>query len=86
MDNTFNGCKSLKSLDISSFNTEKVNRLDYTFSNCISLTSLNLASFNTNKCTSFKETFQNCKMDLFIGKDSSNLKENVPAGVNVKNA
>ena len=60
--------------------------MDYTFSNCISLTSLNLASFKTSQCTSFKETFQNCKMDLYIGKDSTNLEQNVPAGVNVKKA
>ena len=39
-------CKSLTSLDLSSFKTEKVTTMGYMFYNCSLLTSLDLRSFN----------------------------------------
>ena len=43
----FYDCKSLKSLDISNFNTQNVNNMSGMFYNCKSLTSLDVSNFNT---------------------------------------
>ena len=60
MSNMFANCVSLKSLDLSMFDTSLVTNMYGTFSNCISLTSLNLNGFNTSLVSLFFQTFYNC--------------------------
>ena len=45
----FNDCKALTSLDLSNFDTSKVTSMNCVFYNCNALTSLDLSHFNTSK-------------------------------------
>ena len=56
----FRYCKSLKSLDLSSFNTENVTDMSQMFMECESLKSLDLSSFNTAKVTDMSVMFYRC--------------------------
>ncbi len=56
----FEGCSSLTSLDLSSFNTINVTNMSMMFSNCSSLTTLDLSSFNTSKVTDMSYMFDSC--------------------------
>ena len=47
----FSGCDSLKSINLSSFNTSKTTNMGNMFDGCSSLTNINLSSFNTSKVT-----------------------------------
>ena len=51
MCHLFSSCWNLKDLDLSTFNTEKVNDMSYMFYHCSGLEKLNLSNFNTNKAT-----------------------------------
>lgn len=62
MEVMFLGCKSLKSFDVSSFNTQNITSMREIFHRCESLESLNLSNFNTNKLTD---------IDLMFGDDLS---------------
>jgi surface protein len=44
----FNKCSSLEELDLSNFNTGKVNNMNYMFSECSSLKRLNICNFTRN--------------------------------------
>ena len=61
MDNMFNGCESLTSLDLSNFNTSSVENMENMFNGCKSLTSLDLSNFNTSlverKCGNYLVTY-----------------------------
>ena len=48
MDWMFKDCSSLKSINLSSFDTSQVRFMDSMFKNCSSLTSLDLSNFNTS--------------------------------------
>ena len=50
-------CTSLKSLDISSFDTSRVGDFMQMFASCSELTSLDLTNFNTINAFSFQSTF-----------------------------
>jgi len=60
MASMFNGCNSLVSLDLSSFDTAAVTSMSSMFQNCHSLTSLDLSSFDTAAVTSMSNTFSSC--------------------------
>lgn len=60
MSNMFNGCKNLKSLDLSSFDTRKVTNMKIMFDDCEKLASLNISSFNTSNVTDMNYMFYNC--------------------------
>ena len=58
---TFYGCESLKSLDLSKWNTSRVTSMHHTFTNCYELTTLKLGSnFTTASSTNNRAMFQNC--------------------------
>ena len=57
MSNMFSDCRSLTSLDLSSFNTSKVTDMRYMFYGCSKLTSLDLSSFNTSNVTNMGSMF-----------------------------
>lgn len=56
----FNYCKSLTSLDLSSFDTSNVNDMYGMFADCKSLVSLNLTNFNTSNVTNMRYMFVRC--------------------------
>ena len=64
----FEGCSSLQSIDLSSFNTTNVKDMSYMFYKCSSLQSINLSSFNTTNVKEMWRMFYGC---------SSLKKENV---------
>ena len=60
MDNMFNGCSALKSLDLTNFNTAKVTNMGNMFNGCSALTSLDLTNFNTANVTDMGNMFEGC--------------------------
>ena len=56
----FFDCKSIISLDLANFNTERVTNMSGMFKNCYSLISLNLSNFNTENVTNMSSMFNNC--------------------------
>ena len=48
MSDMFDGCSSLKELNLKNFNTNNVTDMSYMFYGCSSLTNINLSNFNTN--------------------------------------
>ena len=67
----FLSCFSLKSLDLSNFNTSNVTNMNSMFFNCSGLTSLDLGNFNTSKVTDMSSMFQSC--DSLKSIDVSNF-------------
>ena len=57
MDFMFSKCSELTSLDLSSFNTDKVTNMQFMFNSCTSLSELDLENFNTKNCASFTSMF-----------------------------
>lgn len=53
MENMFNNCSSLESVDVSHFNTSKVTSMYSMFYKCISLKDLDLTNFDTSNVTDF---------------------------------
>ena len=56
----FYRCSSLRSLDLSHFNTANVENMQGMFELCLSMTQLDLSSFNTSKVTDMRSMFYNC--------------------------
>ena len=56
----FQECKSLTSLNLSSFNTSNVTTMLWMFTKCSSLTNLDLSNFNTSNVTEMRGMFSNC--------------------------
>ena len=56
----FYGCSSLKSIDLSSFDSSDVNNMYGMFRDCSSLKSINFSSFNTSSVISMKNMFYGC--------------------------
>lgn len=71
MNNMFNGCSSLTTLDLSSINTSKVTTMQEMFSGCTSLTSLNLSDLNMKKLQYVAHMFYECSSlkDVFISQE-----------------
>ena len=68
MTSIFNGCNSLRNIDLSNFNTQNVAYMGCMFFGCKSLTNINLSNFNTQSVT-----YMGC---MFFGCNSLR-KENV---------
>ena len=60
MDNMFNGCSALTSLDLTKFNTANVEFMYHMFKGCSALTSLDLTKFNTAKVVNMGFMFYDC--------------------------
>ena len=56
----FSNCPSLKSIDLSSFNSSNVIDMSGMFSVCSSLKSIDLSSFNTNNVSNMHSIFAQC--------------------------
>ena len=60
INNMFEGCSKLKSVDVSSFNMEKVECMECMFYSCSSLTMLDLGAWNTPNLVRMEDMFTNC--------------------------
>ena len=60
MSYIFFNCSSLKSIDLSSFNTNHVNNMSSMFDGCSSLESIDLSSFNTSNVIDMSYMFNYC--------------------------
>ena len=60
MNNMFQGCKSLVSIDFSKFDTRKVIKMNNMFQDCSSLTSLDISNFNTENVINMDYMFSDC--------------------------
>ena len=60
MDNMFKGCKSLLSLDLSSFDTNEMVNSNSAFEGCSSLSSIKMDNFDTSQTTTFMSMFKSC--------------------------
>ena len=60
MRSMFDGCSSLKELNLSNFNTNNVTNMKCMFSGCSALEELNLTNFNTNNVTDMEGMFSKC--------------------------
>jgi surface protein len=56
----FRECSSLSALNLSKFNTKKVEYMSYMFYKCSALTELNLSAFNTEKVEDMSWMFEDC--------------------------
>jgi len=56
----FQGCSSLTSLNLESFDTSNVQMIHYMFNGCSSLSSLDLSKFRTSQVTEIERFFQGC--------------------------
>ena len=76
MSYMFYYCKSLRSLDVSSFNTKNVTNMGSMFYGCRHLQSLDVSNFNTKNVTNMGSMFNGCR--YLQSLDVSNLNtENV---------
>ena len=71
----FYDCSSLKSIDLSSFNTNNVTNMRCMFYHCSSLKSIDLSSFNTNNVTDMSYMFSNCSSLKSIDLSSFNTNK-----------
>ena len=61
MGNMFGNCYSLKSIDVSDWDTSSVTTMNSVFSNCISLTSLDVSKWDTSSATTMSSMFTGCR-------------------------
>ena len=69
MASMFMGCSSLKSLNLTNFDTYQVRFMNNLFQDCVSLEDLNISSFKTKSVVKMESMFQNCyklkEIDLY---------------------
>lgn len=70
MAGLFEGCSSLKSLDLSSWDTSNLDFMNSVFEGCSSLTYLNVSGWKTDKVTSMNSLFNFCS-----SLESLNIKD-----------
>ena len=76
MKDMFSNCRSLTSLDISTFDTRNVTDMSGMFGACINLTSLDVSKFNTDKVTNMRGMFGGCSNLTLLNVSNFNT-ENV---------
>ena len=70
----FLDCSLIKTLDLSSFNTQNVTNMSRMFYGCISLSNLNLSSFNTQNVTDMSWMFCKCNSLINLNLSSFNTQ------------
>ena len=56
----FADCSSLKSIDVSNFNTSNIKGIGYLFCGCKNLTDIDLSKFEISECTGMEYAFNGC--------------------------
>ena len=64
MAQMFDGCTSLKEINLSNFNTNNVNDMRGMFCRCSSLKEINIPNFNTNYFANMSSMFYGCPDEL----------------------
>ena len=75
MDNMFQNCRSLTSLDVSHFETSNVTSMGGMFNWCQSLTSLDLSHFNTENVEAMESMFSTCQSLTSLDLSSFNTEK-----------
>ena len=72
----FEGCISLKKLDISNFNTINVLNMSHMFLSCKSLEKINLSNFRINNVINMNLMFIGCSNNLkkLVKEQNKNIK------------
>ncbi len=74
MENMFNGCYYLTSINTNDWDTSNVTNMEGMFYNCSALNSLDVSKFNTGKVTNMKGMFCNCTLaSLDVSKWNTGL-------------
>lgn len=77
MESMFDGCTSLKEVDVSRFNTQEVINMSFMFYGCTGLENLDVSNFDTSKVTTLYAMFYDCRkvktLDV-ANWDTSNVK------------
>ena len=60
MNDIFNDCRALTSLDLSGWDTSNVTNMNYMFYGCGALTSLDVSKWNTSNVTNMYNMFRDC--------------------------
>ena len=70
----FSNCTSLKTFDLSNFNTTKVTDMSYMFCYCYAITLLDLRNFDTTNCRDMSSMFIGCRNlnKLYLSKNFFN--------------
>ena len=71
----FFSCSSLKSLDLSGFDTSNVIKMNDMFYNCTSLISLDISNFNTNSVEKMEKIFKFCESIISLNLFHFNTKK-----------
>ena len=71
----FKDCSSLKTIDLSSFNTPSLNVIDHMFFNCSSLESIDLSNFSTSLISNFSNLFSECTKLKYLDISSFNFEK-----------
>ena len=64
MSHMFNGCSSLKELNLNNFNTNNVTNMSNIFYECLSLEIINLDNFYIYKVEDMNNMFEYCSEEL----------------------
>ena len=73
--NMFEKCDKIIEIDLTNFDTSKVNDMSRMFSDCSSLTSLNLFNFNTSLVNDMSYMFNNCSSLISLNLSSFDTSE-----------
>ena len=65
----FGGCRRIKSLDVSDWDTSKVNNMEGMFYDCKNLKSLDLSGWDTSNVKSMVYMFDNCPAPYEVVKN-----------------
>lgn len=79
MNQMFDGCSSLESLDLSNLDTSKVTDMSLMFKDCSSLKSLDLSNFDTSKVTNVVSMFYNCASLESLELNNFDINESIHA-------
>lgn len=74
MNSMFYNCRSLKTLDLSSWDVSNVTNMYQMFGSCTSLTSLDVSHFNTEKVADMREMFFGCRSLSSLDVSNFNTK------------
>ena len=80
MEGMFKDCRNLGDLNISTFDTSSVSKMNGMFQNCINLKTLDLSNFDTSNVNNFQNMFSNCVK--LVSLNLSNFKTSI--AVNTK--
>ena len=77
MNNIFESCSGLTSIDLSKFDTSNVEDMTAMFTGCYSLRYLDLSNFDTSKVTSIYAMFHECSSLIYLNLKSFKLNNTV---------